>query len=155
MNFVVFDLDDTLACTDHRQYILDCDADYENESEKWNAFFDACVKDQPIRPVINIFNALVSATYEHQNRIEIWTGRSDRVREQTEMWLTFYLKEFSKHHVALRMRTEGDFRADTEIKAEWIEQYGKPDLVFDDRNKMVNWWREQGIVCCQVKESTF
>ena len=153
MNFVVFDLDDTLACTEHRQHILE--QDFLDESEKWNKFFEACVKDQPIRPIINVFNALASAQWDHQNRIEIWTGRSDRVREQTEMWLTFYVKEFSKHHVALRMREEGDFRPDTEIKAEWIEQYGKPDIVFDDRNKMVNWWREQGIVCCQVKESDF
>ena len=84
------------------------------------------------------------------HRVEIWTGRSDRVREKTETWLAKHTKTFNRYKPELRMRKDGDFRPDTEVKAEWIKEYGKPDLVFDDRNKVVNWWREQGIVCCQI-----
>lgn len=154
--FIVFDLDDTLANTDHRQHILA--QDFENESDKWNAFFDACIKDEPMKETISLFNSLASSQpgkYIEQHRVEIWTGRSERVKKETEMWLTYYIEQFSSIRTFLRMRTEGDFREDWEIKTEWIEKYGKPDLTFDDRNKVVKWWREQGVTCCQVKESDF
>lgn len=147
--FIVFDLDDTLANTDHRQPLLD--QDFESEEEKWNTFFDACHKDEPVVPLIALIRSL---SYVHKT--EIWTGRSDRVRKKTEDWLNENIgSNYVATYLTLRMRPEGDFRSDTEIKGEWIAKYGKPDLVFDDRNKMVDWWRAQGVVCCQVKESDF
>lgn len=150
--FIVFDLDDTLAITDHRQHLLEIDYDTEtDERARWNAFFDACDEDVPNTQIINLLNSLAIPMDRH--RIEIWTGRSDRVREKTEAWLIKHVQGL--HYITLRMRKEGDFRPDTEIKAEFIERYGKPDLTFDDRNKVVAWWREQGITCCQVRESNF
>ena len=143
--FIIFDLDDTLADTSHRQHILEQEG-FASESEKWNAFFEACDKDKPKSEIIAVYNAL-STLYD----IEIWTGRSDSVRVKTEAWLSKHLR----HPFTLRMRSDGDYRHDIEIKSEWITEYGKPNLVFDDRNKVVNWWREQGITCCQVKESDF
>lgn len=145
--FIVFDLDDTLSDTSHRQHILE--QEFETESQKWNAFFDACDRDLPKMDILQVLNDLVEAGH----RIEIWTGRSSRVREKTKRWLHRYV--FDTDKVVLRMRQDGDHRHDTEVKAEWITRFGKPDLVFDDRNSVVKWWREQGITCCQVKESTF
>lgn len=145
--FIVFDLDDTLACTDHRQHILE--QEFDTESEKWNAFFDQCYLDKPVPAMILLFMHLVQTL---GIRVEIWTGRSDRVAKDTTDWLNKHTKV---KNYSLRMRKEGDFRPDTEIKAEMIKQHGRPDIVFDDRNKMVAWWREQGITCCQVKESDF
>ena len=147
MTFIVFDLDDTLCDTGHRQHILE--GNFENDSEMWNSFFDACDRDEPVPAMINLFNSLTSMSH----RVEIWTGRSDRVLEKTKAWLEKHTL-FPNRYV-LRMREEGDFRHDTEIKADWIREYGKPDLVFDDRNSVVKWWREQGVVCCQVKENDF
>ena len=143
--FVVFDLDDTLADTSHRQHILQ--QEFESESDKWNAFFDACPEDKPKREIIQILNAL--SQFGH--RIEIWTGRSSRVRSETNLWLQKHI--YSDY--VLRMRPESDHRHDVEVKKGLIELHGKPDLVFDDRNSVVKWWREQGVTCCQVKESTF
>lgn len=146
--FIVFDLDDTLANTDHRQHILEME--FPEESDKWNAFFDACTGDSPMVGVIKLLDALA---WFSAHRVEIWTGRSDRVREQTEAWLMYHVQYF--HKVELRMRKEGDYRHDIEIKQEWIDEFGKPDVVFDDRNKIVEWWRDMGVTCCQVKNSDF
>lgn len=146
--FIVFDLDDTLADTSHRQHILD-EGD-RSDPETWQRFFDACDKDAPKREVIEIYNALF-VRLEH--RVEIWTGRSDRVREKTVEWLHKHINY--PQECTLRMREEGDTRHDTEIKGEWIERHGKPDLMFDDRNSTVQFFREQGITVCQVKESDF
>ena len=147
--FIVFDLDDTLTDTTHRRHILE--AEHESEEAKWDAFFEACDKDIPNTVLCELFAILVSYDY---NRIEIWTGRSEKVREKTEAWLKEHFPT-SIHAGALRMRPDGDFREDTEIKGEWIEQHGSPALVFDDRNKMVEWWRDQGVTCCQVQNSDF
>ena len=146
--FVIFDLDDTLADTSHRQPILD-EGD-RSDQKTWRAFFDACDKDSPKTEIISVLEALASFT---DFRVEFWTGRSEQVREKTEAWLKKHVKY--AEYIPLRMRPEGDTRPDTAIKGEWVEKYGKPDLVFDDRNKMVRWWRDQGITCCQVQESDF
>jgi len=143
-------LDDTLADTTHRQHILD-EGDKE-DSATWNAFFDACDGDTPKREIIGVLNSLALASSLNY-RIEIWTGRSDRVFEKTEAWLEKHVESYC--FCGLRMRQEGDYRHDTEIKGEWIEKYGKPDLIFDDRNSTVKWFRERDITVCQVKESDF
>lgn len=148
--FIVFDLDDTLSDTSHRQHILNQEG-FASESEKWNAFFDACDKDAPNKALIDLMQTLAIS----HHRIEIWTGRSDRVRTKTEAWLAKHVRTNIRYRPIIRMRKEGDYRHDTEVKADWIAEHGKPDLVFDDRNTVVKWWREQGVVCCQVKESDF
>ena len=155
---IVFDLDGTLTHTEHRHHILE--EKHASESAKWDAYFDACDKDTPNSEVMALLDSLLSelslGSYRQRHRIEIWTGRSERTREKTEKWLDTYLQN-CRHCAGLKicMRAEGDLRDDRVIKGEWIKFYGKPDLVFDDRNKMVQWWREQGITCLQVKESDF
>ena len=147
--FIVCDLDDTLADNAHRQHILE--EAHESESAKWDAFFEPCDKDVVMPEIAEIFQALTNVS--QGNRVEIWTARSESVRDKTERWLRRNL--FDAQSIPLRMRAKGDVRPDTEVKGDWMEKYGKPQLVFDDRNKMVDWWRAQGIVCCQVKESDY
>lgn len=129
--FIVFDLDDTIACTKHRQPILE-NAD-RSDPEVWRAFFDACDKDAPKTEIIRVLNSL--ASFRADNRVEIWTGRSEQVREKTEAWLKKHVKY--AEYIPLRMRAEGDTRPDTKVKGEWVQKYGKPDLVFDDRNRFL------------------
>ena len=154
---VVFDLDDTLADTSHRRHILD--ADHPSESAKWDAFFDACDGDVPKFEILSIYNALwLSGHY----RLEIWTGRSEKVRAKTEAWLSMFVvgnadtvsEELQPPIV--RMRAADDIRHDTEVKADFLKEAGQhPFFVFDDRNSVVKWWRDQGVTCLQVKESDF
>jgi hypothetical protein len=49
----------------------------------------------------------------------------------------------------------GDHRPDTALKAEWMDEGRKPDLVFEDRASMVAMWRSRGVVCCQVAPGDF
>ena len=57
------------------------------------------------------------------------------------------------------MRNANDYRPDEVIKKEIYEREikGKYDIicVFDDRNKVVDMWREEGFLCCQVADGDF
>ena len=149
---VVFDLDDTLSMIGDRADILKQDFGYE--SEKWDTFFDACDQDQPNRAVMATLDAFLTCQ-PRLVRVEIWTARIETVRAKTEAWLAKHMVWYPDVPIPLRMRADGDYRHDTEIKGDWIRDYGKPWFVFDDRNKVVQWWREQGVICMQVKDSDF
>ena len=149
--FVVFDLDGTLADDTHRQHFLD------QEPRDWDGYFAACGDDTPIWPVRGLWSVL-DATGHH---VEIWTGRNDKYRDETEQWLGYYIYPAAYggkiHSYVLRMRPDGDYRHDTVVKGEWLAECdgGQPDLVFDDRTNSVAWWREQGITCLQVADHNF
>lgn len=59
----------------------------------------------------------------------------------------------------LHMRNKGDYRPDEIIKKELFDKYVKdvynPLCVFDDRDKVVDMWRELGLLCCQVERGNF
>lgn len=142
--FIVFDLDGTLADTSHRAHYLT-----RPYGEKdWRGFFAACDKDRPHNHVIAVLRALVAAGHD----VEIWSGRSDEVRDKTEIWL----REHGLDAVPLRMRKAGDHTADEVLKRSWIaEASRKPDMIFDDRAKVVAMWRAEGIPCLQVAPGDF
>ena len=141
--FVVFDLDGTLADDTHRQHHI------AGEERDWDAYFAACKDDAPLWPTIGVLQMMVSLNH----RVEIWTGRSESCREQTERWLTYVLGL----EIRPLMRAEGDHRPDTVVKGEWLMLCGdrRPDLIFDDRSKSVAFWREQGITCYQVAQHDY
>jgi hypothetical protein len=141
---IAFDLDGTLANIEHRLHYI------KNKPTKWPAFFDACTDDLPVLPVIMVCNRLIWSGC----RIEVWSGRSDRVRPQTERWLD----KHAINYATLRMRKDGDYRQDSIVKAEWfdalpIEQ--RPVIAFDDRQQVVDMWRSKGVICCQVAPGNF
>jgi hypothetical protein len=139
--FVVFDLDGTLALTEHRSHFLTGPG-----PKDWRGFYAACDQDQPNLPIIA---TLIELGESHD--VEIWSGRSDEVRDKTEAWL----ERHQLDTVRLRMRAAGDHRPDTILKAEWLDEGRKPDLVFEDRTSMVAMYRARGIVCCQVAPGDF
>jgi hypothetical protein len=57
------------------------------------------------------------------------------------------------------MRKKGDFRKDSVVKKEIYEKYIKDNFnilfCLDDRNQVVNMWREIGIKCLQVQDGDF
>jgi phosphoglycolate phosphatase-like HAD superfamily hydrolase len=138
--FVVFDLDGTLANTDHRKHLV--------VAKDWRGFYAACDRDPPHWHMIEIAHALIASGHT----VQIWSGRSDEVRDKTEAWLKGYDLDFC----VLQMRKEGDFTADDVLKKQWIDECNpKPDLIFDDRDKVVAMWRANGIPCCQVAPGEF
>jgi FMN phosphatase YigB (HAD superfamily) len=149
--FVIFDLDGTLADIEHRLWHIQPPTSSDRKKD-WKAFHSVCVHDEPIVPIQAVFRAL----YAQRHTIEIWSGRSDKVRAETENWLIDNsLWGYSK----LLMRMHGDYRPDHELKELWLNHLIatgiKPDLVFDDRSRLVEMWRRNGIRCCQVAPGEF
>lgn len=158
--FVVFDLDDTLADSSERvkKYLYHpggyADPAQRIENPDWESFFAECVNDRPITEMICLLNDLIMAGHY----VEIWTARCESVRSETIKWLC-------KHDVllaiAVRMRPIGDRTDDTELKRSWLYERtnrpmtGTPDLVFEDRTRMVEMYRSEGIRTLQVAPGNF
>jgi phosphoserine phosphatase len=140
--FVVFDLDGTIANTDHRAHLVD----RAQGKPDWRAFYAACAHDTPHWHTVSVFRALRDAGH----RVEIWSGRSKEVWQETQDWLRAY----ELQNTAIRMREDGDYTPDDVLKRSWLAD-GKPDLIFDDRAKVVAMWREEGIPCFQVAPGDF
>lgn len=140
MTFYVFDLDGTLADLSHRRHLL----------PDWDAFFAACGGDEPILPVIELLLRLWNG--RPSVKIEIWSGRSDAVRGLTEDWLA---RQGISGSLLTCMRTAGDHRPDDEVKREFLHGTDWPDIVFDDRDRVVAMWRSLGVTCLQVAPGDF
>ncbi len=143
MAFYVFDLDGTLADLAHRRCFV------ERDPKDWRAFFAACVDDAPIAHTIELLLRLWNAG----NRVEIWSGRSDEVRAETEAWLA---AQSIMPTLLTRMRRAGDHKPDDVLKREFLADcVVRPTLIFDDRKRVVDMWRAEGIPCFQVADGDF
>lgn len=148
----IFDLDGTLALIDHRRPILE----EKRNSKRWDDFYLACVRDQPNKPVIDVMHCLRLFA-----DIEIWSGRSSVVKKETTDWLVTHT-HFMVHDIEriLKMRPENDSTPDNELKMAWLQEMHHSDRerlagVFDDRQKVVDMWRNNGITCFQVASGDF
>ena len=150
---IVFDLDDTLSDTEHRQHFV------EGAERDFESFHAAAINDKPIEPMRELFVAMkhfvlpreVGGRANKFNHIEIWTGRNEKWRADTVRWLQ--LHGMLPHR--LRMRADGDFRPDTVVKGEWLAEFRRNgtdiDLIFDDRAKSIAFWRGRGILALDIK----
>lgn len=135
---IIFDLDGTIADIRHRLHLV------SSEPKQWDEFNKLCIYDQPNSNVISVLNDLKDVG----NEIIILTGRSSVVKPQTLEWLNKY----DVHYDEIYMRGRDDYTSDVELKRKWLIRYGKSRIVcvFDDRQGVVNMWREEGITCFQV-----
>lgn len=142
--FVVFDLDGTLADGAHREHYVTRPVGEKD----WRRYFAACYGDKPKRPIVDTLRALKAAGHD----VEIWTGRSNEVADKTTKWLA----DHGLDGIPMRSRANGDHTADDVLKAQWLDECSrKPNLVFEDRARVVAMWRERGITCCQVAPGDF
>ena len=146
---VIFDLDGTLALIDKRRAL----ATKFNGKINWKVFFNPknISLDQPNIPVIEMAKTLKSSGYS----IVIFSGRDSISREETINWL----KKFKVPYDVLKMRPEGSYTPDDTLKLNWLNELfpDKNDImcIFDDRDKVVKMWREQGLTCMQVNYGNF
>lgn len=141
--FFVFDLDGTLADVEHRKHHV------RGKNRNWRAFFEECSGDSPNKPVIAALLALQAAGH----RIEIWSGRSDEVKAETLAWLE---ENGIDPALLVNMRPEKDYQPDDDLKRGWLLAADRrPDAIYDDRNKVVEMWRAEGIPCFQVAPGDF
>lgn len=134
---ICFDIDGTLANINHR-------LDYVRSKPKnWPAFEAGIPNDA----VNNAVATVMCNTASWGHTIILASGRNERSRIATQDWLR-------KHHLdvyeKLYMRAADDFRSDDVVKREILDEivadYGKkPDMVFDDRPRVVKMWRDAGV----------
>ncbi len=142
---VIFDLDGTIALNEHRQHFVQVEP---GQKKDWDSFFNACGDDEPNYPVIETLYSLHVSGFTPV----IWSGRTDRVMDITKAWLATY----GLAHISLRMRPDADKQSDVDLKEGWLKELDVPPrFVFDDRQKVVDMWRRNGIVCFQVAPGNF
>ena len=143
---VVFvDVDGTVADLTHRRVFV------ATKPKNWPAFEKTIHLDTPIQHIIDAVQRLWEAGW----KVVICTGRGAQNKDKTVAWL-------EKHGVrfhAIYTRAAKDYRADNIIKAELLAQARAdgfdPDVVFDDRDQVVDMWRANGIPCVQVAYGDF
>lgn len=147
MNIIVVDIDGTIAKVGDRLKYL------QQEKKDWDAFYEHCDEDEPIKDIIE----LIELMQIHEYNIVFCTGRRESVRKKTEDWLfknIWCLREYK-----LLMRKDNDWRPDTEVKPELLDNAGiTPDdvwFILEDRDSMVAKWRELGYRCLQVADGKF
>ena len=145
---VIFDLDGTLALVDKRREI----AKKPNGKIDFDIFYDPqyIELDEPNSFVIDLAKMYKRNGYE----IVIVSGRSDRTKEATERWLEKYGILYDR----MIMRKRKNFTPDNELKERWLEKYLDPDnihVVVDDRQRVVDMWRRNGLDVFQVANGNF
>ena len=146
-----------------------CDLDGTLSLLNGRSPYDAsnCDKDPPNLPVVECIKAMYARGFQ----ILFTSGREDKYREPTvrfiEQWVTEQVRldtegyrwETRPISYHLFMRSSGDMRKDSIVKTELYDQNirGKFNVVFacDDRNQVVDNWREMGLCCMQVAPGNF
>lgn len=140
---VIFDIDDTLSDTGHRQPLA--------VAKQWSAFYDELPNDEPMRTI-----EILEALREQGICIILLTGRPDKYRIPTMKWLN---KHGVKYAALLMRPADKPYVKDAEIKLKHYTDYIQPNYdviaVFDDRKQCVDMWRKIGLLCFQPKESNF
>lgn len=143
---IIVDLDGTLCNTQHRQHYM------EGKKKNWQAFYDGLVNDEPNEWCLSLINAMEASGH----RILFVSGRPDSYKHKTVLWLN---TNTSTTAYKLFMRREGDFRKDSIVKQEIYRELIEPsfDVVFcvDDRQQVVDAWREIGLTCLQCAKGDF
>jgi hypothetical protein len=142
----VFDIDGTLSLVGARAECL------RRSPKAWDEFYARCGEDLPNEPVLRLLRVLL---YCPAHSVTLLTGRRESCRQATTDWL----HRQGVYHLLpaeLLMRPDNDWRPDTIVKPELLAQAGiVPDIVYEDRDSMVEYWRAQGVCCMQVARGAF
>ena len=149
---VIFDLDGTLADITLRRTLA---IDSTDGKMDWDVFFDPknISLDQPNTPVITMAQLLHSQGY----KIVILSGRSARTQDVTLDWLNKHNVPFDDIHMRPTDK-KSHFLPDNVLKQNWLFTVLKDDdifAVFDDRQQVVDMWRNNGLTVFQVADGDF
>lgn len=159
---VIFDIDGTLADVTHRRHHV------AQKPKNWPAFFAAMDKDPPVKDVVELCQWLLKMPSYFVNVI-FCSGRGEEYRAETEAWLVRNVSAFisageerkwsSQRVLDLRMRPAKDSRSDVIIKREMLAKLRAEGhdiwFVVDDRQRVVDMWREEGITVLQCAPGDF
>ena len=141
-NTIIFDLDGTLALIDKRREL----------SRKPNGKLDFKILhdpsnihlDDPNEPVIKMAQMFA------EDGFNIFTEHT------TRSWLSNNRVPF--HKLVMRPHKTMNFIPDEILKKDMLDKHVDINdvfLVVDDRQKVVDMWRREGLVCCQVAPGNF
>ncbi len=143
---IIFDIDGTIADVEHRRHFV---ADGNND---WKSFRKETVFDTPVQWVVDIAKRHIAAGDE----VAFFSARNESERTVTESQISRWVGD---GHKGVFLRPDGDFRPDEEFKSDLADSFeemgGKIDIVFDDRNKVVDMWRKRGTPVVQVADGDF
>ena len=144
---IIVDLDGTLCNIEHRRHHV---ATPEGVKKDWEAFYQGIPNDTIHRWCEELVWKM-SVDYH----IIFVTGRPNNYINLTQDWLGRHELQWAP----LLMRKEGDFRPDNVVKKEIYEIHIKDhyDVLFcvDDRQQVVDMWRELGLTCLQCDKGNF
>jgi predicted kinase len=144
---IICDLDGTLS--------LMCGNRSPFEAEKCGSD----LLNEPVARVLMDYADLNEELMQHHSikgtKIILFSGRSDAGLEQTKDWL----RRHRIYYDELHMRKDEDMRNDAILKKEMYETHikGKYNVIFilDDRNQVVDMWRDEGLLCLQCYYGDF
>ena len=141
----IFDIDGTLSDPSHRKHWI------ASKPRNWAAWNAGMSLDKPQWDVISF----MGMARWRRIPVVISTGREETHRDVTDKWFLNYGITYDKMY----MRKTKDYRGDDVIKKEMLDQMRldgyNPLLVFDDRDRVVKMWRDNGLRCFQVQEGNF
>jgi len=143
---IIVDIDGTLANIQHRAHLL-----VGRDSKEWCNFESGCVDDGVYEWAVNLVRMYKDVGY----KILLVSGRTESVRHETECWLKLHNIPYDELH----LRPVGNFIPDYELKEKvWREQLsGKysVEAVLEDRQRVVDMWRRNGLTCLQCAKGDY
>lgn len=131
--------------------IVDIDGTVAHRTNRGPFEYEKVLHDEADKNVIEVIKCM----WEAGHKIVFVSAREDWCFNDTYTWLTHNCPPFIK----LYMRKSGDNRRDADVKKEIYEEFIKPQYdviaVFDDRDQVVEMWRELGLKTLQVGYGDF
>lgn len=140
---VIFDIDGTLADVSERIHHV------RKKPKNWNAFFQGMAQDKAIHSMVRLCNVLFASGIQ----IILCSGRSEEHRDETVKWLA----EKGVNYHDLLLRKDKDRRPDSTVKREMLAKIERSKILFvvEDRSRVVEMWRSEGLVCLQCAPGEF
>jgi uncharacterized HAD superfamily protein len=140
---IIMDLDGSLGNHEHRKHL--------STKKDWEEYNALAFQDQPVRGMME----LMAGMFWRGHEILVCTGRFERMRQTTNMWL----QKYHIHVDHLFMRPNEDMGSDWTVKQRQYDEHikDKYDVLFvvDDRKSVVDMWRKNGLLVLHCAEGDF
>lgn len=150
MSWIVMDLDGTLCDCSHRVHWA--------QAKQWEEFHAGIPEDKPNADAVLFLNAIeMLGTHS----LIIVTGRDERQSNATWAWLR--AQGLDRHFDNALFRPEGNHAPDHELKLHLVSEFfgsrenalNEVALILEDRDKVVEAWRDAGFRCWQVQAGSY